>query len=307
MASAIVNQNNLSRPIPSDVKRLVRQRDGFGCVMCGSFFYQYDHIGTEFKDAEEHNPENIVLLCGGCHDRKTRGALSTETIRQRSVNPKCKQDSFSWGPMDVGGAHPIVQLGDIVAIQCKTLLRIYGEDLFSLSEPLQPGLPFTVNAKIFDRQGNLVINIVENEIRLSDSSWDAEVVGQRITIRSGKGLFEAILRVEPPAKIVIERLEMVYKGISIFCGEGKNIELKFPGNTVTAYGGEFTGAEVVVDFDKYGMVLGLGAKKSVFKKIRINCSDSQADGPALVSNKQGRNELCACGSGAKYKRCHGAI
>ncbi|WP_313731354.1 HNH endonuclease signature motif containing protein [Pseudomonas sp.] len=258
------NKSGLLGDIPADVERLVRQRDGFGCVICGSFFYQYDHIGVEFKDALTHCPDDIVLLCGGCHDRKTRGALSTKSIRSFAVNPKCKQDNFSWGPLDIGDEHPVVQMGDITAYRSKTLLRIYGENLFALSKPVGPGLPFTLNAKIFDRQGNLIVRVVENQIIILNTSWDVEVIGQRISIRSGKGVFEVVLRVEPPSKIVIERLQMFYRGVSVACKEGHKTEFLFNNKIVQASGGVFEDSEVVVDFDDQGLVLGRGG--SVYMK-----------------------------------------
>jgi hypothetical protein len=34
-----------------------------------------------FSEAKEHNPKNMALLCGGCHDRATRGILSKEKVK----------------------------------------------------------------------------------------------------------------------------------------------------------------------------------------------------------------------------------
>lgn len=310
MGSMNKNRHGLSRDIPADVQRAVRQRDGFGCVVCGSFFYQYDHIGVEYKDAISHDPNHIVLLCGGCHDRKTRGALSTESILRFAANPKCRQSNFSWGVLDIGGEHPVVELGGIIASRSKTLLRICGEDIFSLSKPIAPGLPFSVNAKIFDRLGNLVVSVYENQVQLLSTNWDAEVVGQRINIRSGKGVFEVVLRVEPPTKIVIERLQMYYKGIAVSCKEGEDIEFAFNGSLLRTGGGEFDGSEVVLDFDGESLMIGRGGTSVIRGLVYTSQPDFAVSGMShfpMFYPKQGRNERCACGSGEKYKRCHGII
>ena len=35
---------SLRPPIDNDIKPIVRQHCGFGCVMCGIPFYHYDHV-----------------------------------------------------------------------------------------------------------------------------------------------------------------------------------------------------------------------------------------------------------------------
>src|SRR5574337_274292 len=89
---AEVNKFGLSRDIPDLIKREVRQKCGFGCVVCGSAVYQYEHLEPLFPDAKNHDPNGIVLLCGGCHDRVTRGMLSKETIKLKANNPKCLEE-----------------------------------------------------------------------------------------------------------------------------------------------------------------------------------------------------------------------
>jgi hypothetical protein len=70
----------LSRAIPPEVARKVRRRSKFGCVICRGAIYQYEHIDPEFKDATAHDPSHICLLCGGRHDRVTRGRISKATV-----------------------------------------------------------------------------------------------------------------------------------------------------------------------------------------------------------------------------------
>ncbi|GAH43227.1 unnamed protein product, partial [marine sediment metagenome] len=50
------NQYGLSRYIPLEIKRAVRQKCGFGCVVCGSTIYQYHHFDPPFNEAKQHNP-----------------------------------------------------------------------------------------------------------------------------------------------------------------------------------------------------------------------------------------------------------
>ena len=52
-----------------------------------------------------------------------------------------------------------------------------------------------------------------------------------------------------------------------------------------------------------GPVPGAGQKK---RDLQTNRGDEEPRKPVKAGAKVGRNELCPCGSGKKYKRCHGA-
>ncbi|MHB0562224.1 hypothetical protein ACX3RA_15640, partial [Escherichia coli] len=58
-----INKHGLSRRIPETIKRQIRQRCGFGCVICGFGFYDYEHFKPDFVDAKVHDPNGMTLLC----------------------------------------------------------------------------------------------------------------------------------------------------------------------------------------------------------------------------------------------------
>lgn len=308
-----VNRQNLSRSIPEAVKRRGRQRDGFGCVVCGNAFYQYDHLGTEFKDAKEHDPTQIILLCGRCHDRKTRGALSKETLQEHAQSPYCKQTNFSWGELDLGHDHPEIVLGTLVATNVRSLLTIDGEDVFSIAPPLDSHGPFTVNASLYDKNGRQTIKIVRNEFQAEVSNWDVEVTGPRVTVRSGPGNFDLVIRMEPPDRLVIERLDMVYKNFSIQCREGQDTTIEGAGTLLKTTEATLEGCDIAIRVSGSSLAMGVGGGSIHVAHMIVNPTNSPRRlGPAFKSNvptheptKQRRNERCLCGSGKKYKHCHG--
>ena len=51
-----------------------------------------------------------------------------------------------------------------------------------------------------------------------------------------------------------------------------------------------------------GPIPGAGQKK---RDLQTNRGDEEPRKPVKAGAKVGRNELCPCGSGKKYKRCHG--
>lgn len=305
------NRQNLSRTIPEAVKREVRQRDGFGCIVCGSAFYQYDHLGTEFKDAETHDPQQIVLLCGGCHDRKTRGVLSTETLQMHAQSPRCMQTNFSWGPLDVGRDHPEIVLGTLTATHVRSLLTIDGEDVFSIAQPVVPHGPFTVNASLYDQGGRQTVKIVSNEFQAEVSNWDVEITGPRVTVRSAPGKFDLVIRMEPPHRLVIERLDMVYKNLSIQCREGQDTIIEGAGTLLKTTGATFNGCDIAVCVSGSNLFMGVGGGSMYIEGMIVNPANSPRRlgsiraNPPYKPTKQGRNEPCRCGSGKKYKHCHG--
>lgn len=223
-----LNKYGLSRSIPSDVKRTVRQKCGFGCVKCGSAIYQYEHVIPEFKDAKKHDPENIVLLCGSCHDLVTRGILSKISLQEIAKHPKCNEMGFSFGPFDLGGTNPEIIFGSYKCTNVEVLLSVYGESIFSVRPPEVKGAPFLVNALMTDSEGNETLRIENNEWRSNSLNWDVEVVGKKIIIRKKQSDFALVLRTEPPEKLIVEKLKMEYKGVSISCEEEKNIFITNP-------------------------------------------------------------------------------
>ncbi|MXF04188.1 hypothetical protein FQ041_25950, partial [Escherichia coli] len=71
-----INKHGLSRRIPETIKRQIRQRCGFGCVICGFGFYDYEHFKPDFVDAKIHDPNGMTLLCSQRNQKRARGRLS---------------------------------------------------------------------------------------------------------------------------------------------------------------------------------------------------------------------------------------
>jgi hypothetical protein len=295
------NEYGLTRDIPNDVARQVRQRDGFGCVICGSAFYTYDHFDPEFVDAEKHDLHGICLLCGTCHRRKTSGLLSTESVKEAVLHPKCKETGFSWGALDVGNEHPEIILGSFTAYKIKVLIEIYGEEIFSVLPPENPGGPYRINALLTDPDGKPILKIIENEWRTSSENWDVELVGPRMTVRRNLGEIIMILRSEPPHRLVVARLQMQHRGTTIQAQDGRDIIVR------TAEGAEFKGygyrgeeCAVGIRVSTSGLAIGVGCKGG-------SISSGSIRAPEAPGARLGRNAACWCRSGLKYKRCHGRL
>src|SRR5262245_53494220 len=80
--------------IPDPVQREVRQRCGFGCVVCGLPFYHYDHM-EDWSITQTHDPANVTLLCHKHHGEKTNGLLPLREVKKANDNPHNKRQGVS--------------------------------------------------------------------------------------------------------------------------------------------------------------------------------------------------------------------
>ena len=261
-----VNRFGLSRHIPEVVKREVRQRYRFGCVVCGSAIIDYDHFDPEFVDADKHDPNGIILVCPN-HHRMKGSFISRETLAKARKSPRCIQADFAYGPFDAGDGYPEIVLGTFVGRNVPVLLRVLGEDVFSILPPEEPGGPFRLSAIIRDIEGNIIFQIIENEWRIPVSAWDAVVEGCRITIRRDKKDIALVFRSEPPGKIVIERLDMNYRGLQLSCREGHSLTVSSGGNTMVAFSATVDGCNVGIDVMPGGIGFGVGGGTTSIKAV----------------------------------------
>lgn len=206
------NRHGLTRNIPTDVKREVRKRCGYGCVRCGLGFYDYEHFAPDFKDATHHEAAGITLLCMQCNQKRARNQLSAETVALANANPICLQQGFAreeWG----FGHEPIeVKFGGVTFINVTHLIVVNGTPIMSVAPPEEGSAFFRMSASFCDSAGESTLEIKDNEWFAQSKNWDVECVGQRITIKSGPKDISIVLRSEPPRRIVIEKLNMFFQG-----------------------------------------------------------------------------------------------
>lgn len=210
------NKHGLSRYITADVASQVRRECGFGCVLCGESVVDYEHIEPEFADARSHEPENIALLCDGCHGKVTRRIWSKEKVAEARKNPFCKKSGFSWGELDTGSRVPSFVFGSNLVTNVGPIFKIDDAVLFGTLPPEEPGSPFRVSAQFFDDQSQPIMKIVDNQWKLnSNKAWDFKHVGPRIHVRGTDQADRLDLLIAGRDTIVIERMRFTYHGISI--------------------------------------------------------------------------------------------
>lgn len=173
--------------LSEDIKKQVRQRCHFGCVICGLPLYHYDHI-ENYSAVGIHHPDNITLLCGTHHDEKTRKFLPVETVVAANANPfnSHQPDTAGWRwhfptlplRVDLGSNQfecTFLMGPDMV------ILEVYGEEIIGFEKH---GNDYLININIRGSDNKRVLSISRNEIRMNTSSTDITTEGGRVVVRS---------------------------------------------------------------------------------------------------------------------------
>lgn len=223
------NRHGLSRTVPGDMRREVRQRCGFGCVRCGLGLYDYEHFDPDFKDATEHSAHGITLLCMQCNQKRRRGVLSVESVRVANVNPRCFEQGFSNEAFDFGQQPIEIVFAGVTFVDCNHLIEVDEFPILSINPPEAPSAPYRLSGRFADKDGDITLKIEDNAWSAGADNWDVECIGPRITIRNGPRDIALILKAEPPTRLVVERLNMQFEGVFLR-GRNEQLEISSDGN-----------------------------------------------------------------------------
>jgi len=205
--------------IPSHIKREVRQRCGFGCVICGLPLYEYEHM-EEWAVVKRHVADEITLLCDRHHREKTAHLLPKEDVRKFNKNPINLQNEKSKKyNLHFSGSRAEVWVGSNSFV-CENLedgaeLNAIVVDGFPLIQMKVQDKHLLLNLTFFDEQNKIAAQIVENELVYSTSPWDIELIGTNLTIREGHGIILLNIEFSPPNKIKINSGRLLRNGIEL--------------------------------------------------------------------------------------------
>jgi trigger factor len=223
-----------SRNIPSPIKREVRQRCGFGCVICGVPLYDYDHM-IEFSEVKEHKADNLTLLCDFHHREKTNGLLSLEQVKKANKRPfNIENKSSTPYNFNFEGANFEFMMGgceltiDNLKLERDFIIPILINNKKLISfEIIDKQLFF--NLIVFDKKGELALKIVENEMIYNAEQWDIEFIGTRLKIREKHREILFDIEFNIPNGVKIHQGIFKYEGYEIQVKDGgfisKNIQL----------------------------------------------------------------------------------
>jgi hypothetical protein len=231
------NKHGLKRDIPEEVKREVRQRCGFGCVMCGNAIVEYEHFDPPFEHAREHNPNGIALLCPGCHGLISKGFGSKNKVREASNNPRCliKGHTAQEMTMMMDNDYPVIVVGTTRWEKTTLIFEVLGEPLLEIEPPEKHNTPYLISGVFYDSEGNELFRIIKNEWIGLTSNWDITIIGTELTIRRKLRDIALQLKYTAPSDITITKIDMYYKGARIF-GDKNGIKVIAPDKSTISIG-----------------------------------------------------------------------
>jgi hypothetical protein len=208
-----------SRNIPLPTQREVRQRCGFGCVLCGMPLYEYEHM-EEWANVQRHVAEEITLLCDQHHREKTGGLLPKEAVRQANANPHNLREGVSKPyTLHFSGREAEIVIGGN-SFTCEdqgygTIMVPISIDGVALVGFILGDAHLLLNLAVFDECNTPVLQIKNNQLFYSIAPWDIELVGTVLTIREAHRKILLEVQFLPPNRLVISRDRFLRNGVEV--------------------------------------------------------------------------------------------
>jgi hypothetical protein len=223
----------------------------------------------------------MMVLCPNHHDEAR--VMKEAEQRRLKGHPHNIEHGLAGGQLKVEHEVPRMTVGDSVGlIGAGPLVEIDGEVLLQLG--LSPEKALLISATLFDKDDRLLVRINENAWEAEDPlPWDLDFGYQQLTVRSGHG--QIALSIDTRGDDVAVRGKL--------WRHGQEIQLTNSGVRWPSGGG-------LSDLSLEG---GMIRRKSEEDAVELG---PQRRMPARTrEDRIGRNDPCWCGSGVKYKKCHG--
>ena len=208
-----------SRNIPRPIQREVRQRCGFGCVICGMPLYEYEHM-EEWAVAKRHDANEITLLCDQHHREKTGGLLPKDVVRKANADPYNQRKGVSKPyTLHFAGRQVEIVIGGN-SFTCED--QGYGTIMVPLSIDgvwlvgfVLGDAHLLLNLLVFNEYNVPILRINDNQLYYSTAPWDIQLVGTTLMIREAHRKILLEVEFSPPDKVIISRGRFLLNGIEV--------------------------------------------------------------------------------------------
>jgi len=213
-------------PIPIPIQREVRQRCGFGCIICGCPLYEYHHM-VPYSDTKQHAAEELTLLCDKHHKESTNSLLTEPQVNAANSDPYNVQRGIS-------SPYALNFQGDVFTCMIGSnqftgairdennvaaLIPISIDDIDLIWIAIAPDGNLFLNANIFDECNLPLLTIVGNWLAYRTETWDIDFQGNTLTVREAARRIFFEVAFEPPNQITINRARLLCNGVEILVRE----------------------------------------------------------------------------------------
>jgi trigger factor len=200
------------------MKRAVRQRCGFGCVICGLPVCHIDHV-IDYAVVRKHEESNLTLLCPLHHQEKSSGRLTVEAVSEANANPVNKRTGTT-APHTLyfGSGSPKIEMGRNWFSSEATLVALAVDGLPLLAFGREDG-GLLLSLLLLDEFNFPILQILDNELIMSATQWDAQLVGKTLTLRKRPRDIALELVLDPPDRVVVTRGSFLCNGVRMEVGK----------------------------------------------------------------------------------------
>lgn len=250
------------KDIPDPVKREVRKRCGYGCVLCGLPLYEYDHI-DQYNIVLEHKAENLTLLCDLHHSEKTRGILPVDIVKKANDSPyNLKKGYSSPYKLHVGNSDFSLEIANnniaYSAPELNENIQLFPlviDDVPIIWINIIDGI-LHLNISIFDKDNKHILFIENNELIYSISPWDIDFVSNRIIIREKSRDILIEVEINEPHIIKFTRGKIFLNGIGLLLDRNNITDLNSK-KSISMSGNKFWNNQVAISAGDCKKLIGL--------------------------------------------------
>lgn len=198
----VVNKFGLKRYIPSEIRKKIRIDAGYGCVICGNLFVDYEHIQPEFNEAKVHDPDKMTLLCAACHDKVTRRVFSKQKVWKAKANPMTKKAGYARDMLDPNTTQMELLLGNSSIDLNQLVLVLHNKPILWFSKSDDSDSPYEINFILHNERSQVVGYINKNIVSGVVAENDITATGCRLEIKKDRVIFvEIVAKGGMPLKI----------------------------------------------------------------------------------------------------------
>ncbi|MBT3031595.1 MAG: SEC-C domain-containing protein [Candidatus Thiodiazotropha sp. (ex Lucina pensylvanica)] len=309
----------MNRKPPKNVREELRQEVGFGCPIeeCANPYLQWHHFDPPWSKNNHHNPEGMIALCSIHHDKADAGAYTADQLRaykKNKVQSEKIKGKFDWLRNDL-----LVVVGGIFYYKTLFPLKINNKKIVWFNR---------------DEEGYLRLNIElpstlpEDRIIMEDNIWTnigcpcdihSPPSGKELKVAYSNGDYIEIKFTElSDSNAVLKRFghdpaECMYQHFKDIKDELKPFDFKYiPMYPITSVEINLTVAGTDIKLIPKGKVGNANMKNCMFagetNGLNIKTNVIFRQNPSLLPyTSKSRLELCPCGSGQRFKHCHGKL
>jgi len=199
--------------IPQEIQREVRQRCGFGCVICGNPIYDYDHM-VNYSVTKRHLASELTLLCPNHHRDKTGKRMPLEKVLKANAKPynlKSNQTSPYYIEQFFGNSGIII----FGSIGFPFEDRGFGNFMIPLIVDGIPIIKFVLidnelflDFVIFDQRNVPILIVKRNELTFKIGFWDITYIGTTLKIRQGSRNIYLEIDFRAPNTVDVKRMKL---------------------------------------------------------------------------------------------------